>query len=104
MIKRVLANCILFSIVFLLVACSEELSSDDQLRLNVESALVGASDLPPGGLSVSVENGVVTISGSLECEDCGGLRTPGQTGTVQQSLGAVVRAVPGVERVEFSLN
>jgi len=45
----------------------------------------------------------VTISGSVVCQECGGRRTPGGSGTVQQSLGAVVRAIPGVESVEFEL-
>jgi hypothetical protein len=50
-----------------------------------------------------VNAGVVSVSGSLSCEDCGGLRTPGNVGTIQETLGAVVRAVPGVDSVQFSL-
>ena len=42
--------------------------------------------------------------GEVVCEDCGGMRTPGNIGTVQQSLGGVVRAVPGVMRVDFDLS
>lgn len=78
-------------------------NNDAQIRVQVESALADAGDLPPG-FSVAVNSGVVSISGSLQCEDCGGMRTPGNTGTIQQSLGSVVRAVPGVERVEFDLD
>ncbi len=102
----------LFSLLVLLAACdsatdigstaTEAGGSDNQLQSQVESALANASDLPPG-LTVEVNQGVVTISGSLECEGCGGLRTPGNIGTVQQSLGAIVRAVPGVTQVEFNL-
>ena len=53
---------------------------------------------------VEVNEGIVLISGSMACEDCGGLRTPGNIGTVQQSLGGVVRAVSGVMRVDFDLS
>jgi len=52
---------------------------------------------------VQVRGGVVTLSGSLACGDCGGNATPAGSATVQQGLGALVRAVPGVERVEFRL-
>ena len=103
--------------VLLLVACdtptqssnpvatevSIEVSADAQLKNQVESAIARASDLPPG-LSVGVSQGTVTISGALACEECGGLRTPANVGTIQQSLGAIVRAVPGVSDVEFSLS
>ena len=78
-------------------------SGDEQLQARVESALANAADLPPGFV-VAVDQGAVLISGSMECEDCGGMRTPGNVGTIQQSLGAVVRAVPGVDRVDFSLD
>ena len=58
---------------------------------------------PAYALTVEVSEGVVTVTGSVVCEDCGGRRTPGGFGTVQQSLGAVVRAIPGVQSVEFTL-
>ncbi len=77
--------------------------SDAEIALRVESALRNASDLPQG-IDVQVSEGQVLISGSLQCEDCGGMRTPGNTGTIQQSLGAVVRAVPGVTEVNFELD
>ncbi|HET9947675.1 MAG TPA: BON domain-containing protein [Longimicrobiales bacterium] len=77
--------------------------ADEALRARVESALTHASDLPADSLEVRVVDGVVVIEGSVLCDDCGGNRTPGGSATVQQSLGAVVRAVPGVERVEFRL-
>ncbi len=77
---------------------------DDQaLAGRVQAALESASDLPPE-LSVEVDDGVVIISGSLACENCGGNRTPGNIGTIQQSLGTVVRAVPGVTEVRFQLD
>ena len=77
--------------------------TDRELAVRVESALASASDLPPE-LSVEVTDGVVLISGALACEDCGGNRTPGNIGTIQQSLGTVVRAVPGVTEVQFQLD
>ena len=84
--------------------CAPDGPSDEVLQQRIEQALANASDLPKGALEVQVNDGAVTITGSLACEECGGQRTPGGLGTVQQSLGAVVRAVPGVERVEFSLD
>ncbi len=77
--------------------------ADLALKARIEAALVGASDLPADSLTVEVSDGVVTLSGSVVCEECGGRRTPNGSGTVQQSLGAVVRAIPGVARVEFKL-
>ncbi len=80
-----------------------ETPADAALAMRVEAALASASDVPADSIAVQVRGGVVTLSGSVLCEGCGGTSTPGGTGTVQQSLGAVVRAVPGVERVEFRL-
>jgi hypothetical protein len=87
---------------------SSEISSsavaiDAQIKSQVESAIANADDLP-SGFTVEVDEGMVLIEGSVVCEGCGGLRTPGRVGGIQQSLGAIVRAVPGVMSVEFSLN
>ena len=76
---------------------------DEILKEWVEAALASASDVPADSITVEVSDGVVTLTGSVVCDECGGRRTPGGFGTVQQSLGAVVRAVPGVEGVEFEL-
>jgi hypothetical protein len=76
---------------------------DEVLKERVEVALASASDVPADAITVEVSNGVVTLTGSVACEGCGGRLTPGGFGTVQQSLGAVVRAIPGVGRVEFEL-
>jgi len=78
-------------------------AEDAALEARVEAALEAAADLPADSIVVQVRAGVVTLSGSVACADCGGNATPSGSGTVQQSLGAVVRAVPGVERVEFRL-
>ena len=77
--------------------------NDEQIKIQVEAVIARAADLPQQ-IVVEVREGVVFISGSLDCEGCGGLRTPGNYGTVQQSLGAVVRAVNGVNEVVFDLN
>lgn len=77
--------------------------ADSLIAARVEAALDAAADLRADSLSVAVTRGVVLITGSVVCDECGGTRTPGGTGTVQQSLGAVVRAVPGVEQVRFDL-
>ena len=78
-------------------------SPDAALQARVEAALAGASDLPANAISVQASGGVVTLTGSIVCAACGGNQTPPGVGTIQQSLGAVVRAVPGVQRVEFNL-
>ncbi len=95
--------------LLLLAGCGAEnpseppAESDERLASRVEAALAATSDLPLE-LSVAVADGIVTISGDLACDECGGNRTPGTTGTVQQSLGVVVRAVPGVDEVRFQLD
>ena len=76
---------------------------DERIRAQVASAVVNASDLPPG-FDIQVSEGVVQIKGSVICDECGGMRTPGHIGTIQQSLGGVVRAIPGVMRVDFDLS
>ena len=116
------AITLLFSCLIFLASCdsvlTEETSSagetlseissssatiDAQIKSRVESAIASADDLP-AGFTVEVDEGMVLIEGSVVCEGCGGLRTPGRVGSIQQSLGAIVRAVPGVMSVEFSLN
>jgi len=77
--------------------------ADSVLTARVQAAVRAATDLPADSISVSARGGVVTLKGSLLCGDCGGNGTPGGTSTIQQSLSAVVRAVPGVERVVFDL-
>jgi hypothetical protein len=77
--------------------------ADSVLAVRVVAAIEAASDLPADSISVAVSGGVVTLTGSVVCADCGGSRTPSGSGTVQQSLGAVVRALPGVEQVLFEL-
>ena len=77
--------------------------ADLALKVRIETALVAASDVPADSITVAVSQGVVTLTGSVVCQECGGRRTPGGSGTTQQSLGAVVRAIPGVASVEFKL-
>ena len=87
-------------------ACSDpspQNPPDEVLKERVEAALERASDLPENAITVTVRDGVVTLTGSIACQECGGSDTPPGFGTVQQSLGAVVRAIRGVERVEFEL-
>lgn len=78
--------------------------SDAAVQAQVQAALRNASDLPGSNFLVAVAAGVVSISGSLACETCGGYSTPGGVDNVQMTLGAVVRAVPGVREVHFQLN
>lgn len=78
-------------------------SNDAQIKSQIESSIARSKDLPQQ-IGVQVRDGVVIISGTLDCEGCGGMRTPGTLGSVQQSLGAVVRAVAGVRKVIFELS
>ena len=101
-------SCSAILLASTLIACSAapvatQSSADDLLEARVLAALANAADLPRDGLSVDVNDGVVTLAGSVVCAECGGDATPGGSSTVQQSLGAVVRAIPGVERVEFDV-
>ena len=77
--------------------------ADLALKVRVEAAIQSASDVPAESIAVEVSDGIVTLTGSVVCEECGGRRTPNGSGTVQQSLGAIVRAIPGVTSVEFKL-
>lgn len=100
------AASLLIAGLLILSACTRENTpapgvNDAELQAQVEALLGRQSDLPPG-LEVSVSAGVVIIGGSLECADCAGWETPGSGGSVQQSVGAVVRAVPGVVEVQFA--
>jgi osmotically-inducible protein OsmY len=102
---RFLSICVLGGA---LTACSvNAVSGQDaanaSLVARVTAALENSSDLPANALEVDVDEGRVIVSGSVACDECGGTLTPGGTASVQQSLGAVVRAVPGVEQVEFDL-
>jgi osmotically-inducible protein OsmY len=82
---------------------NERAASDVALRARVEDAIARAADIPADSVTVEVRGGIVTITGSVLCAGCGGNATPAGAGTVQQSLGAVVRAVPGVGHVVFRL-
>jgi osmotically-inducible protein OsmY len=104
--RTVLAAALLVVVAYAPAAAqtsAAETAVDAALAMRVEAALASASDVPADSISVQVRGGVVRLTGSVACDGCGGRSTPAGTGTVQQSLGAVVRAVPGVERVEFRL-
>ena len=66
-------------------------TGDDVLKTRVETALASASDVHADGLTVAARRGVVTLTGHVA------------SGTEQQAVGAIVRAIPGVEGVSFSL-
>ena len=109
-------SAILLLVLTLLVGCSPApvignasvnesmpVFNDEQIKSQIEYTIALSEDLPQQ-IGVQVLEGVVIITGVLDCEDCGGMRTPGNLGTVQQSLGAVVRAVEGVREVIFDLS
>lgn len=106
--KTVRCVALFLFVLISLTACElgsepEAITPDEQIKAQVESVISRAADLPQQ-INVEVRAGIVFVSGSLTCEDCGGLRTPGNIGTVQQSLGAMVRAVTGVNAVVFELD
>ena len=68
-----------------------EPADDTSLRTRVEAALESATDVDSDRITVEANEGVVTLTGQVA------------SGTEQQSVGAIVRAVPGVEDVRFSL-
>ena len=45
---------------------------DEVLKERVEAALESASDVPADSITVEVSDGVVTLTGSVVCEECGG--------------------------------
>lgn len=93
---------LLTSLSILFTACASGTGlPDSEIEAQVRSALDLAADVPGPQLNVEVRNGLVTLTGSTACADCGGQATPGGDGTVEQSIGAVVRAVPGVVDVRF---
>ena len=94
---------IILVFLFLTAACEPAPDQDELLQQRVSAAIAAAADLPQEGLTITVEEGVVLVTGSIDCEACGGTRTPGGADTIQQSLGAVIRAVPGVGAVTFDL-
>lgn len=65
--------------------------ADDVLRLRVLGVLSTALDVNASGLEVEADAGLVTVRGRVA------------SGFEQQSLGAIVRAVPGVTHVQFDL-
>jgi hypothetical protein len=95
--------CVVLLLTGAAAPASAQSAADAELRARVEAAIASAADVPSDSIAVEVRAGVVALSGSVACDGCGGNSTPGGAGTVQQSLAAVVRAVPGVERVEFRL-
>ena len=103
--ERLLAALLLSTAMLGLGACGDEgealIADDAELQQRVMAAIAGASDLPEG-LDVQVSAGVVTVSGNISCPECGGFRTPATVGSIQQSLGAVIRAVPSVQDVRFN--
>lgn len=106
--RRVLGALLLFVAVAAPAAIhaqapTTQTRADSLLAARVQAALEVASDVPADSITVEASDGVVTLRGSVVCDDCGGTRTPGGSGTVQQSLGAVVRAIPGVGEVVFYL-
>ena len=65
---------------------------DQALQARVEAALASASDVTGAGIAVEAMRGVVTLTGQVASV------------TEQQSVGAIVHAIPGVREVSFSLN
>ena len=65
-----LALAISFGAAAAFSACASGVP-DELLQERVEAALAAASDVPADALSVVVMDGIVTISGSVVCQECG---------------------------------
>lgn len=76
-------------------------TTDDLLRARVVAALTNASDLPGRDIAVEVKSGIVILRGRISASSMRGVTYP--TAMMQQSVGAVVRAVPGVKQIQFSI-
>ncbi len=70
---------------------SDPRPADVVLRSRVERVLASALDVNADTVTVEATEGVVTVRGRVV------------SGFEQQSVGAIVRAVPGVTRVRFDL-
>jgi osmotically-inducible protein OsmY len=66
-------------------------SEDTVLQSRIEQALATALDVDANTVTVEAARGVVTVGGQVA------------SGFEQQSIGAIVRAVPGVTRVRFDI-
>ena len=75
--------------------------ADDVLKARVAAALAAASDVPGRDIAVDVKSGVVILKGRVSANSMRGVTYP--TAMMQQSIGAVVRAVPGVKEVRFEI-
>ena len=64
----------------------------DDLQVRVEAALAAASDVSAVEISVATVGDIVTLTGRVA------------SGFEQQSVGAIVRALPGVSEVRFALS
>jgi len=70
---------------------SDARTADAVLRSRVDRVLASALDVNVDTVTVEANEGVVTVRGRVV------------SGFEQQSVGAIVRAVPGVTRVRFDL-
>ena len=70
---------------------TESTVGDDVLKARVEAVLLTAADVSGDRIAVFTTDGVVTLIGQVG------------NGFEQQSVGAIVRAVPGVDAVRFDL-
>jgi osmotically-inducible protein OsmY len=69
----------------------QQTPADDVLRSRVLDALSTALDVNASRVEVEADAGLITVRGRVA------------SGFEQQSVGAIVRAVPGVARVRFDL-
>jgi osmotically-inducible protein OsmY len=83
------------------VAYAQRRPSDEALKARVQAALVNASDVPGRDITVDVKAGVVNLTGRVPSDGMRGSAYPGAF--LQQSVGAIVRAIPGVKDVRFSV-
>ncbi len=89
---QTIARVVLAIVLSTGLGAGTEPADDATLRARVEAALDSATDVDSDRIHVEADEGVVTLTGQVA------------SGTEQQSVGAIVRAVPGVKKVRFSLD
>ena len=87
-----LAVAAVVTVIGCAVRQADSRTGDEGLKARVEAVLASASDVSSARIAVDAVRGVVTLTGQVASVN------------EQQSLGAIVRAVPGVTEVSFLLS
>jgi hypothetical protein len=83
------------------VSQDAKVQSDEVVKTRVETVLKSDSDLGGTEIAVAVNRGIVTLSGSVSSDRLRDEIDP--SSALKQNMAAIVRLVPGVKDVRFSL-